>query len=561
MHKHLTMGKLISIYIEDLNEKRSYPVGTSLQDILNEISPLIKLKILGAMVNNKLKELTYEIYKPKSIKFIDYTHPAGKRMYMRSLTFILYKAVQDVFPNAGFRVEHSISNGLYCRIKDKNVFLTQEGIDRIKQKMIEIVKANICFERNEVETEKAIDIFESQGLIEKTKLLKTRGNLFTSVYKLDTTFDYFYGFLLPCTGLVDVFDLKHFHNGMLLLAPDKNNPTVVEPMLEQDKMLQIFSEYKRWGKILGISNIGDLNRSIEENKISELIKIYEAMHEKKISQIADRIRKKWKKIKIILIAGPSSSGKTTFGKRLAIQLKVSGIRPINLSLDNYFVNREHTPLDEDGEYDFESINALDTKLFNENLLDLLDGKEINLPKFSFETGQRYYDGETLKVSRKNVIVIEGIHALNPKLTSLISDEVKFKIYISALTSISIDGHNRIHSTDNRLIRRIVRDHRYRNYSALDTIKRWQSVRRGEEKNIFPFQENADVMFNSALPYELGVLKSHAEPVLKAIQPNQAEYSEANRLLKFFSYFLPIPDKEIPPTSLMREFLGGSTFNY
>ncbi len=555
------MGKLISIYIEDLNEKRSYPVGTSLQDILNEISPLIKLKILGAMVNNKLKELTYEIYKPKSIKFIDYTHPAGKRMYMRSLTFILYKAVQDVFPNAGFRVEHSISNGLYCRIKDKNVFLTQEGIDRIKQKMIEIVKANICFERNEVETEKAIDIFESQGLIEKTKLLKTRGNLFTSVYKLDTTFDYFYGFLLPCTGLVDVFDLKHFHNGMLLLAPDKNNPTVVEPMLEQDKMLQIFSEYKRWGKILGISNIGDLNRSIEENKISELIKIYEAMHEKKISQIADRIRKKWKKIKIILIAGPSSSGKTTFGKRLAIQLKVSGIRPINLSLDNYFVNREHTPLDEDGEYDFESINALDTKLFNENLLDLLDGKEINLPKFSFETGQRYYDGETLKVSRKNVIVIEGIHALNPKLTSLISDEVKFKIYISALTSISIDGHNRIHSTDNRLIRRIVRDHRYRNYSALDTIKRWQSVRRGEEKNIFPFQENADVMFNSALPYELGVLKSHAEPVLKAIQPNQAEYSEANRLLKFFSYFLPIPDKEIPPTSLMREFLGGSTFNY
>ena len=555
------MGQLVSIYIEDLDEKRSYPVGTSLQIILNDISPLLNTKVLGAMVNNKLKELTYEIYKPKKIKFIDYKHPAGKRMYMRSLTFILYKAVQEVYPNVGFRVEHSISNGLYCRIKDKNTILTQEGVDKIKQKMLELVKANIPFERNEIETETAIELFESQGLNEKTKLLRTRGNLYTSVYKLDNTVDYFYGFLLPCTGLVDLFDLKHYYNGMLLLAPDKKDPSVVEPILEQEKMLKIFSEYKRWGKILGISNIGDLNRSVEENNISELIKIYEAMHEKKISQIADRIRKKYKKIKIILIAGPSSSGKTTFGKRLAIQLKVSGIKPLNLSLDNYFVDRKLTPLDENGEYDFESIEALDVKLFNANLLDLLEGKEIDLPKFSFETGQRYYDGEKLKINGKNVLVIEGIHALNPKLTSLISDEVKFKIYISALTSISIDGHNRVHSTDNRLIRRIVRDHRYRNYSALDTIKRWQSVRRGEEKNIFPYQENADVMFNSALPYELGVLKSHAEPILKEIQPNQIEFSEANRLLKFFSYFLPIPDGEIPPTSLMREFLGGSTFDY
>jgi uridine kinase len=555
------MGKLISIYIEDLNKKRSYPVGTSLQTILNEIAPLLNVKVLGAIVNNKLKELTYEIYKPKNIKFIDYTHPAGKRMYMRSLTFILYKAVQEVYPNAGLRVEHSISNGVYCRIKDKNILLTQEGVNKIKQKMIDLIKADIPFERNEIETEKAIEMFESQGLTEKTKLLRTRGNLYTSVYKLDTTVDYFYGFLLPCTGLVDIFDLQHYYNGMLLLAPNKKDPSVVESILQQKKMLQIFSEYKRWGKILGISNIGDLNRSVEENKISELIKIYEAMHEKKISQIADRIRKKWKKIKIILIAGPSSSGKTTFGKRLAIQLKVSGIKPINLSLDNYFVNRELTPLDENGEYDFESIEALDVKLFNENILELLDGKEINLPKFSFETGQRYYDGEKLRINGKNVIVIEGIHALNPKLTSLISDEVKFKIYISALTSISIDGHNRVHSTDNRLIRRIVRDHRYRNYSALDTIKRWQSVRSGEEKNIFPFQENADVMFNSALPYELGVLKRHAEPILKEIQPNQPEYSEANRLLKFFSYFIPIPDNEVPKNSLMREFLGGSTFDY
>ncbi|RZT93180.1 uridine kinase [Ancylomarina subtilis] len=555
------MGKLISIYIEDLDEKRFYPLGTSLQTILDDVSSQLNMTVLGAIVNNKLKELTYEIYKPKNVKFIDYTDPAGKRMYMRSLTFILYKAIQDVLPNVGFRVEHSISNGLYCRIKDKNTILTQENIAKIKLRMLEIVRADIPFERQEMETEKAIELFESQGLHEKTNLLLTRGNIYTSVYKLDTTVDYFYGFLLPRTGLLEVFDLQHYYNGMLLLPPDKKNPNEAKQILQQEKMLQIFSEYKRWGKILKISNVGDLNRSVEEKKISELIKIYEAMHEKKISQIADRIRKKWKKIKIILIAGPSSSGKTTFGKRLAIQLKVAGIEPINLSLDNYFVDREHTPLDENGEYDFESIEALDVKLFNQNLQELLDGKEIQLPKFSFEKGKRTYNGDKLKINGKNVLVIEGIHALNPKLTSLISDEVKFKIYISALTSISIDGHNRIHSTDNRLIRRIIRDYRYRSYSALNTIKRWPSVRNGEERNIFPYQENADVMFNSALPYELGVLKSHAEPILRQVQPNQPEYSEANRLLKFFSYFIPIADNEIPKNSLMREFLGGSTFEY
>ncbi|RXQ97698.1 nucleoside kinase [Ancylomarina salipaludis] len=555
------MGKLISIYIEDLDEKRFYPLGTSLQTILDDVSSQLKMTVLGAIVNNKLKELTYEIYKPKNVKFIDYKHPAGKRMYLRSLTFILYKAIQDVLPNAGFIVEHSISNGLYCRIKDKNTILTQESIAKIKLRMLEIIKADLPFERQEMETEKAIELFESQGLHEKTNLLQTRGNIYTSVYKLGTTVDYFYGFLVPHTGLLDVFDLQHYYNGMLLLPPDQKNPSEAKQILQQEKMLQIFSEYKRWGKILKISNVGDLNRSVEEKKISELIKIYEAMHEKKISQIADRIRKKWKKIKIILIAGPSSSGKTTFGKRLAIQLKVAGIEPINLSLDNYFVDREYTPLDENGEYDFESIEALDVKLFNQNLQELLDGKEIQLPKFSFEKGKRTYNGDKLKINGKNVLVIEGIHALNPKLTSLISDEVKFKIYISALTSISIDGHNRIHSTDNRLIRRIIRDYRYRSYSALNTIKRWPSVRNGEERNIFPYQENADVMFNSALPYELGVLKSHAEPILRQVQPNQPEYSEANRLLKFFSYFIPIADNEIPKNSLMREFLGGSTFEY
>lgn len=555
------MGKLIDIYFENLDEKRSYAVGTDLQTILADIKINLNGQVLGAIVNNKLKELNYEIYKPKNIRFVDLTNPAGRRMYIRSLCFVLYKAVRDLYPGTGFRLEHSVSNGLYCRLTDKNILLTPQDIDRIKDRMKEIIAADIPFVRKEMETEKAIQVFESQGLKEKTELFRTRGNLYTSVYSLGDCVDYFYGFLVPSTGVLQVFDLQHFYTGMLLLGPKRENPSEVEEPVNQEKMLKVFSEFKRWGKVLNISNIGDLNRCVADKNISEMIKISEALHEKKISQIADKIRKHKKRVKLILISGPSSSGKTTFGKRLAIQLKVAGLSPVNLSMDNYFVNREFTPRDEKGDYDFEVLEALDVNLFNQNLLDLMSGKEVELPKFSFETGQRYYDGEKLKISDKQVLVVEGIHALNPNLTPLIADETKYRIYISALTSISIDGHNRIQSTDNRLIRRIVRDYKYRGYSALNTIKRWPSVRRGEMKNIFPYQEEADIMFNSALPYELGVLKRHAEPILKEVQPNQPEYSEANRLLKFFSYFLPISDDEIPPTSLMREFLGGSTFDY
>lgn len=555
------MGKLIDIYFEDIKEKRSYPVGTDLQTIIKDLAIEKKGEVLGAMVNNKLKELTYEIYKPKNVKFVDGTDPDGRRMYVRSLCFLLYKAVHDLYPRAGFRVEHSISNGLYCRLTDKNIMLTPPDIEAIKNRMQEIVEQDLPFVREEMETEQAIELFESQGLKEKTSLFKTRGNLYTSVYHLGDSVDYFYGFLIPSTGSLKVFDLLPFSRGMLLVTPGRRDTSVLEEVIPQDKMLKVFSEYKRWGKVLNISNVGDLNNYVTNNNISELIKISEALHEKKISQIADRIRKRRKRTKLILISGPSSSGKTTFGKRLAIQLKVAGLSPVNLSLDNYFVDREVTPKDENGEYDFEALEALDVRLFNENLVDLLNGKEVELPKFSFETGTRYYDGEKLKINGKQVLVVEGIHGLNPKLTPLIADDSKFRIYISALTSISIDGHNRIPSTDNRLIRRIVRDYKYRNYSAFDTISRWPSVRRGEEKNIFPYQEEADAMFNSALPYELGVLKRYAEPILKEIQPNMLEYSEANRLLKFFSYFRPICDDEIPPTSLMREFLGGSTFEY
>ncbi|MBL4560641.1 MAG: nucleoside kinase [Labilibaculum sp.] len=555
------MGKLIDIYFDDIKEKRSYPIGTDLQTILEDVKPQLSGEALGAMVNNKLKELTYEIYKPKNVTFVDGIHSDGRRMYVRSLCFLLYKAVHDIYPGANFRVEHSISNGLYCRITDRNIMLTPDLVKDIKKRMLEIVEADLSFVREEMETKKAIELFESQGLKEKTSLFRTRGNLYTSVYHLGDSVDYFNGFLVPSTSMLKVFDLLPFAQGMLLMTPGRRDTSVTETFVPQEKMLKVFSEYKRWGKVLNISNVGDLNSYVESDNISELIKISEALHEKKISQIADKIRKKRKRIKLILISGPSSSGKTTFGKRLAIQLKVAGLHPVNLSLDNYFVDREKTPLDDNGEYDFEALEALDVRLFNENLVDLLNGKEVELPKFSFETGSRYFDGEKLKINGKQILVVEGIHALNPKLTPLIADESKFRIYISALTSISIDGHNRIPSTDNRLIRRIVRDHKYRNYSAFDTISRWPSVRLGEEKNIFPYQEEADAMFNSALPYELGVLKRYAEPILKEIQPNQAEYSEANRLLKFFSYFLPICADEIPPTSLMREFLGGSTFDY
>ncbi len=555
------MGKLIDIYFEDIKEKRSYPIGTELQTILADINPQLNGEVLGAMVNNKLKELSYEIYKPKNITFVDGAHPDGRRMYVRSLCFMLYKAVHDLYPKASFRVEHSISNGLYCRITDKSIILTPVDVENIKQRMLEMIEADLPFIREEIETEKAIELFEAQGLKEKTSLFRTRGSLFTSVYHLGDSVDYFYGFLVPSTGKLKVFDLLSFAQGMLLMTPGRRDTSVTDTFIPQEKMLKVFSEYKRWGNVLNISNVGDLNNYVENDNISELIKISEALHEKKIAQIADKVRKKRKHTKLILISGPSSSGKTTFGKRLAIQLKVAGLHPVNLSLDNYFVDRELTPRDEYGGYDFETLEALDVRLFNQNLVDLLNGKEVELPKFSFETGSRYFDGEKLKINGKQVLVVEGIHALNPKLTPLIADESKFRIYISALTSISIDGHNRIPSTDNRLIRRIVRDHKYRNYSAFDTISRWPSVRRGEEKNIFPYQEEADAMFNSSLPYELGVLKRYAEPLLKVIQPNQAEYSEANRLLKFFSYFLPISDEEIPPTSLMREFLGGSTFVY
>ena len=427
--------------------------------------------------------------------------------------------------------------------------------------MQEIIDADLPFEHKEIPTEEAIEIFENHNLEAKTPLLRTRGNVFTSVYQLEDHVDYFYGQLVPSTGYLKVFDLAPFYNGMLLRFPDPENPSQVRPFIKQTKLLKIFSEFKRWGKILNINNIGDLNRTVETGEIEEIIKISEALQEKKVAQIADKIRKKSKKLRLILISGPSSSGKTTFSKRLAVQLKVNGLNPIKISLDNYFVNREDNPVDENGDYDFESVKAIDIELFNQDMLDLMEGKTIELPKFSFETGKRYYDGEMLTVKKKDLIIVEGIHGLTPELTNHIDGQYKYKIYVSALTSISIDGHNLIKTSDNRLVRRMIRDAKYRGYTAQETISRWNSVRRGEDKNIFPYQEQANIMYNSALLYELSVLKLHAEPLLRKVKPNQPEYNTAQRLLKFFSYFVPVNDHEIPPTSIIREFLGGSSFDY
>ena len=555
------MGQPVKIYCENTNQNYSFSVGTSLSEIEHAISTGLKYPALGAYVNNGLKEMSYQIYKSKHIRFIDITEADGMRMIIRSLQFVLYKAVRELFPKMEFVVENPVSNGIYCTVRSGRKPLTVEDVERIKQHMTKIIEANIPFTRREVTTAEAIEIFEKQGFKNKTALLQTRGNYYTSLYYLNDTVDYYYGYLVPSTGYLKVFDIVHYYNGLLLRFPSRHHPLELKPIIQQEKMLSIFSEFNRWQKILGVNNIGDLNAAVVNGSISELIKISEALHEKKVANIADMIRAKRKKVRLVLISGPSSSGKTTFAKRLGIQLKVAGFSPVKISMDNYFVDREFTPKDENGEYNFESLKAIDVALFNRHILDLLDGKEVEIPRFNFQEGKKYYAGDRVKIKKKDVLIIEGIHGLNPELTADIEDSAKFKIYVSALTTISIDGHNLIPTTDNRLARRIVRDHQFRGYTAADTISRWNSVRHGEDINIFPFQENADVMFNSALLYELGVLKPYITPILEAITSNMEEYAEARRLLKFFSYFIPIVTNEIPPTSLMKEFLGGSSFSY
>lgn len=553
--------KTVNVTCENTGKDYDIEIGSTLRDVKKIIFPQNHNHLLGALVNNQLQDLQYVVMSPKRVNFIDVTSLDGYSIYSRSLIFVLYRAIALLFPKKTLRAENFISNGIYCRLANKDILLTPEIVQQVKEKMQEIIAADYPITREEIPTDEVVRIFNKSGMKEKAKLMETRGRLYTSLYYLDNQPDYFYGTLAPSTGCLRIFGLIPYKDGMLLQLPDRNEPSRLLPPIPQDKLFQVFSEYKRWGKILEVTNIGTLNQIVEYKYAGQMIKISEALHEKKISQIADKIRARCKKVKVILVSGPSSSGKTTFGKRLSVQLLVNGIKPINLSLDNYFVNRELTPRDEKGEFDYETIDALDITTFTQNINDLLASKEVEIPKFSFETGQRYYDGEKLKIAKNNVIIVEGIHGLNPKLTQLLPPESLFKIFVSALTSISIDDHNLINPSDNRLIRRMVRDNKYRNYSALDTLRRWESVLRGEQKHIIPYQEEADAIFNSALIYELGALKTQAEPLLREVTQQHPEHSKALRLLKFFSYIKAVPTREIPPTSIIREFLGGSSFKY
>ncbi len=552
---------MIEIICTNCDIKKEYPIGTTLSEVAKDLQVSTGHPILGVLVNNKLKELNYQVFKPKNIHFIDITHPIGIRVYIRSLAFVLYKAIKDIYPSATLNIEHSISKGWYCEVTNSHLIMDNSTIASIKSRMQEIIDKDIPFIRKEILTTEAIQLFEDNGLIDKSKLFKTRNQLYSSIYLLEDTINYFYGYLIPSTGFLSKFNIVKYFNGLLLQVPKQNNPDEIEELILQNKMFKIFREHKKWCEILDIPYVGSLNTAVIEKRATDFIKISEALHEKKIAKIADNIFKKRAETKIILISGPSSSGKTTFSLRLSIQLKVLGFKTVQISLDNYFVNREHTPLDENGEYNFECIEALDIEQFNSDLLALMEGKEVEIPKFDFTTGKRFYDDTKLRLTKDSLIIVEGIHGLNPKLTHLIEEKLKYKIFVSALTQLAIDKQNPIPTTDNRLIRRIVRDYRYRGYSALDTLKRWESVRKGEDQNIFPYQENADIMFNSALLYELGVLKTFAEPILKVVPENTQEYAEAVRLQKFISYFLPISEREIPPTSILREFLGGSSFVY
>ncbi len=554
------MGQKVKIKCINNSTYKKYSRGVTLKDIADDQNIRLRSRVLGALVNNKLQQLPFEVFNPLTVEFIDITHPDGMRMYIRSLSFLLYYAIENILPGAKLRVEHSVSKGVYCELDGINE-ITVEKVAEIVEFMRNVVQQNLPFIHHKKETEKVKKLFNNNGFIDKVGLLESRGESYSSYFQLADSIGSYYGHLVPSTGYLEVFDVNKYYKGILLQIPKRFEPEEVEGLIIQNKMFEIFREYSDWNKVLDVTNINDLNALQDTKGTEQLIKVSEALHEKKIAQIADQIAAKRDSIKIILISGPSSSGKTTFSKRLSIQLLVSGLCPKTISLDDYFVDRDNTPKDENGEFDFEALEALDVEQFNQDLSRLLKGEEVEIPKFSFEKGQRYYDGSKLQLEKNQILVIEGIHGLNPQLTHSIPDVFKFKIYASALTSINIDDHNRIPTTDNRLIRRIVRDYRYRNYSAAETISRWQSVRRGEDKHIFPYQEEADVMFNTALLYEFAVLKHYAEPILLEVKNINPEYAEANRLLYFFSYFKHIKDVNIPPTSIIREFFGGSSFNY
>lgn len=549
------------LYIRCKNNKKTQevPIGSTLSDIYKQINLQLPYGPVSAKVNNKVEGLHYRVYHNKDVEFLDLHSPSGIRTYTRSLFLVLCKAVHDLYTGSKVVIDIPVSNGYYCNLQLGHE-ITAEDVDRIRRRMQEIIDAKMPIQRYEATTEEAIKMFSDLGDMQKAKLLKSSGSLYCVYYVLDDYKDYYYGSMLTNTSQLHLFGLEPYFDGVLLRLPSTQDPSKLGEMIRQDKMFEVFKEHHRWQSILGIKTVGDFNEAVKNGQATDLINVSEALQEKKISQIADTIAGR-KGIKVVLIAGPSSSGKTTFCKRLSVQLLASGVKPVQISLDDYFVNRTETPKDENGELDYESIYALNISLINEQFNALFRGEEVELPKYNFQTGMSEKSGNRLHLGENNVLVVEGIHALNPVLTEQIADDKKFKIYASALTTILLDDHNYIPTTDNRLLRRIVRDYKYRGCSAQDTIHRWPSVRAGENKWIFPYQEQADIMFNTALLFELAVIKPQAEEVLEQVPENCEEYAEAYRLRKFLKYFAPLPFRNLPPTSLLREFLGGSSFKY
>ncbi len=554
------MKQMIQIRCKNNKKTQKVETGSTLFDVFSDFGLQMSHGPVSCKVNNKVEGMHYRVYNNKDVEFLDMTSASGSRAYTRTLFFVLCKAVKDVFPfSPDVIIDIPVSNGFYVDVRLDHP-VTGEEVSMIRRRMQEIIADKMPIRRYMVPTEEAIALFEEKKDVEKVKLLKTSGSIYTTYYKIGDYVDSYYGTLLTNTSELYLFGLEKYYDGMLLRIPSLKNPEVLGELTRQDKMFDIFKEHHRWQEILGIRTVGDFNMSVEKGFTTDIINVSEALQEKKIIKIAEEIASR-PGVKLVLLAGPSSSGKTTSCKRLSIQLAVNGLKPLQISLDDYFVDRERTPKDENGEYDYESIYALDLQLINDQFNALFRGEEVELPKYDFQTGRSKKSGKHLKMAPNNVLVVEGIHALNPELTSHIPDEQIFRVYASALTTILLDNHNYIPTTDNRLLRRIIRDYKYRGVSAQDTIHRWPSVRAGENKWIFPFQENADAMLNTAMLYELAVIKTQAEPLLQQVPENCEEYAEAYRLLKFLKYFKGIPYNNLPPTSLLREFLGGSSFHY
>ena len=553
------MKQVIQIRCKNNKKTLEVPIGSTLYEVYNVFNLKMYFGPVSAKVNNKVEGLDYRVFHNKDVEFLDLYSASGMRAYTRSLFMVLCKAVHDLYPKSKVVIDIPVSNGYYCNINIHRE-VTDSDIENIHRRMQTIVGEALPIQRYETTTEEAISMFRNLGDEAKVKLLESMGSLYTTYYKLDDYVDYYYGAMLTNTSQIKLFGIEKFFDGLLLRVPSSEDPAKLDNLINQDKMFEVFRVHHRWQDILGVRTVGDFNEAVRRGFSNDLINVSEALQEKKISQMAETIANK-KDVKVVLIAGPSSSGKTTFCKRLSVQLLTCGIKPVQISLDDYFVNRMDTPKDETGDYDYESLYALNIPLVNEQFLALFRGEEVQLPSYNFQTGKSEMKGKKLRLNSDNILIVEGIHALNPTLTKNIPDNKKFRIYASALTTILLDDHNYIPTTDNRLIRRIVRDHKYRGCSAQETIRRWPSVRAGEKKWIFPFQENADTMFNTAMLYEVAVLKAQAEAVLEQVPENCNEYAEAYRLRKFLGYFASLPFRSLPPTSLLREFLGGSSFKY